>query len=300
MSKKVYTTNCIPAPEEPPGETVTIHLRVDETDSSASTSRFSEINGVSAFEEENVFVALPLEISANSSKSLALDPPQYDPDDVYDAQTADPAPDVTKPSSYAKKVVHLLKDFSEKNKIGEWVFSTSTLCHWCCHSFSSVPIGIPVRYDGEHFFVSGCFCGFSCAAAQNQNSGEHNTVIANRHSLLCTMASKTGCNEQIRAAPPRLALSCFGGYLSIEEFRAYSDSDRVMIVNLPPMRSTAQQIEEVSEADVGGGYNFIPLDHVRTERGLNCADLTLKRAKPLLDLKNTLHNSMNVQIISGE
>jgi hypothetical protein len=72
-----------------------------------------------------------------------------------------------------------------------------------------------------------------------------------------------------------------------------------MITNVPPMKSMAQQIEEVNENDVGSGYEFIPIDHVRCERGLT-NDLTLKRNKPLLNLKNTLHGTMNVKIITSE
>ena len=295
MSKKVYSTASIPTPEEPQPETVTIHLRVD-----GSEMIGDDPPGVSAFEDTNIFVARPLEISSQLGKTLPTEVPQYDPDDIHRTERREvPGNDTDKPSSYAKKVVCLLKDFSEKNKVGEWPFSTSTLCHWCCHSFVNAPIGIPIRYDGEHFHVTGCFCSFACAAAHNQNSGENNTTIAKRHSLLCTLASKLGCDEHIRAAPPRLSLSCFGGYLSIEEFRAFSEGDRLMIVNIPPMKSTAQQIEEVNEGDVGSGYNFIPIEHVRNERGLN-TELALKRSKPLLNLKNTLHNTMNVQIIPGE
>lgn len=298
VQPRVYSTASIPSPEGTTAETVTIHLKVDPSEIFVSGSG-SELS-VSAFEDNDIFVARPLEITTQLGTTLPSDPPQYDPNDIHSKDTPSPsATEGEKPSSYAKKVACLLKDFSEKNKVGEWPLSTSTLCHWCCHQFTTAPIGVPVRYDGQHFHVTGCFCSFACAAANNQNSGENNTTLLKRHSLLCTLASRLGCNENIRVAPPRLALACFGGYLSIEEFRAFSEGDRIMVVNLPPMRATAQQIEEVNEGDVGSGYNFIPIDHVRNERGLS-TDLALKRAKPLLNLKNTLHNTMNVQIIPGE
>ena len=298
LQPRVYSTASIPTPEEPTAETVTIHLRVDDCENSVTGSGVEF--PVSAFEDHDIFVARPLEITTQLGTPLPADPPQYDPNDIHRKDRPPSSPVKTEqPSSYAKKVACLLKDFSEKNKVGEWPLSTSTLCHWCCHPFATAPIGVPVRYDGEYFYVTGCFCSFACAAANNQNSGENNTTILKRHSLLCTLASRLGCNEHIRVAPPRLSLSCFGGYLSIDEFRAFAEGDRVMIVNLPPMRAMAQQIEEVNEGDVGSGYSFIPIDHVRNERGLK-TDLALKRAKPLLNLKNTLHNTMNVQVIPGE
>lgn len=76
----------------------------------------------------------------------------------------------------------------------------------------------------------------------------------------------------------------------------FADNNRVIIVNTAPMKSLHQQIEEVGSDNVGSGYEFIPIDHVRNERGLG-AELMLKRTKPLLNIKNTFHNSMNVQIV---
>lgn len=83
--------------------------------------------------------------------------------------------------------------------------------------------------------------------------------------------------------------------MNIDEFRGNRDTKDLMIVNVPPMKALAQQIEEVSESDVGSGYQFIPIDHVRSERGLQNSELSLKRSKPLLNIKNTLHNTMNVK-----
>lgn len=62
------------------------------------------------------------------------------------------------------------------------------------------------------------------------------------------------------------------------------------------MKSLEQQIEEVGAEDVGSGYEFIPIEHVRNERGLG-SELMLKRNKPLINVKNTLHSAMNVQIV---
>jgi hypothetical protein len=299
MSKKIYSaSNTTPTvSQERVPETVTIHLHIDNVETSSPRSS----QGVSAFEDNDVFVAKPFEISKQFEDILSADMLQYDPDDIHTRPEyiCNGSKSIDNPSSYAKKVVNLLKDFREKSKVGEWPYSTSTLCHWCCHGFPNPPVGIPVRYDGEHFFVTGCFCSFSCAAAYNMDSGESNTTIGNRHSLLCSLASRLDCDEDIKAAPPRLSLSCFGGYLNINEFRAFTDGDRIMITNVPPMKSMAQQIEEVNENDVGSGYEFIPIDHVRCERGLT-NDLTLKRNKPLLNLKNTLHGTMNVKIITSE
>jgi hypothetical protein len=70
------------------------------------------------------------------------------------------------PSSAAtSKVVRLLADFQEKSKVGEWPTSTQVHCYWCCHAFTTPPMGLPIRYLNDRFYVTGCFCSLECAAA---------------------------------------------------------------------------------------------------------------------------------------
>lgn len=290
---KVYSVNSTEASPEGPDSCVVIHLKVD------GKKEEDSFGNISAYDDTDVFVARPQELHMNndwSSESLC-----YDPDDILKPEEPDDKSVVSedaRPSQYAQKAVNLLKEFSAKTKTGDWPFSTSTLCYWCCHGFGNTPIGIPRRFDGYHFYVTGCFCSFSCAAAYNLMSNENNSTIINRYTLLCTLANMLGCDEEVKAAPPREALKCFGGHMSIEEFRDNSETKALMVVNITPMKALAQQIEEVNDTDVGSGYNFIPIEQVRSERGLQSSELSLKRSKPLLNIKNTLHNTMNLQFHS--
>lgn len=63
----------------------------------------------------------------------------------------------------------ILHDFIEND---EWIDNTDVCCWWCCHSFNTIPIGLPVDYDKnkcKKFIVKGVFCGFACMIAYGQN-----------------------------------------------------------------------------------------------------------------------------------
>lgn len=52
----------------------------------------------------------------------------------------------------------------------EWLQSTDVCCWWCCHSFETVPIGLPLDYNvkTKKFKVKGVFCSFSCMMAYGE------------------------------------------------------------------------------------------------------------------------------------
>jgi hypothetical protein len=196
-------------------------------------------------------------------------------------------------------VVRLLADFGEKSRNSEWPMSTSVYCHWCCHPFQGVPIGLPIKMtmDEQQYCVTGCYCSLECACAYNFASRESVDERLSRYSLLNGLAVRIGCGAQtpIRPAPDRLALNIFGGHLSINEFRVYaSSSDRYIIANTSPMISVTQQLEELNEQDTHSEYRYVPLDSERVCRFQE--KIKLKRNKPLLNTKNTLDQSMKLKI----
>lgn len=194
------------------------------------------------------------------------------------------------------KVVELLKDFEEKNKNDEWPQTTQIHCYWCCSGFDNAPHGIPVKYIGERFFVFGCFCSLSCAAAYNYDSRESNAEIWERHNLINLLARKMKL-DKVKAAPPRLSLDIFGGHLSIEEFRAYTNSNKLININFPPMRTMTQQIEEINEVDISNEFKYIPVDTDRINRYKD--KINLKRIKPVNTFENTLDHAMNLKFGSS-
>lgn len=194
------------------------------------------------------------------------------------------------------KVIKLLKDFENKNKHNEWPITTHISCYWCCHKFFNAPFGIPVKYSDDKFHVFGCFCGLECALAYNLSMKDQTDEMWERCNLLNFLCLKTNYNKQgyIKPAPPRLSLKMFGGYLSIEEFRNFSNKNKVLNINFPPMQTITQQIEEINECDINNDLKYIPIDTDRINRYKE--KMRLKRTKPLNDTRNTLDSAVNIKI----
>jgi hypothetical protein len=192
-----------------------------------------------------------------------------------------------------EKLKLLLSNFNSEQ---EWPLYTNVLCHWCCHSFSNTPVGLPLKYcnDKNIFYVTGCFCSFNCAMAYN-NSLKSMDNKQEREHLLYHLAHKVkGTSEIIKPAHNPLCLSAFGGCMSIEDFR--KNSSMMYFVNHPPMIMLPQQIEEVSEENIRvKKEDFVPLDVDRVNKYKET--LKLKRTKPLHGNKNTLDNILNIKIV---
>ena len=196
------------------------------------------------------------------------------------------------------KVVRLLAEFEEKGKGGEWPLSTSVHCYWCCHRFDTPPLGLPVKFVSGRFQVIGCFCSLECASAYNfSNTRDSVDECMNRYSLLNALSARLGHDRIVKPAPDRLALSIFGGHMTIEDFRGFvlaTGGTRQVIVNCPPMQSVTQQVEEVAEADLSSEYRYVPLDSERVSRYQE--KVRLQRTKPLVNFRNTLDHSMKLRI----
>lgn len=291
--------------------------KVDETDDAASQRgrknktiyntydvSASGSNGIGSLsDDENIIVRLNVtpeeDRDASKNDSDEQHPYAYNRDEYRDILTLSSFEAQSRDSSMHSaglKVVNILKDFEEKNKNKEWPTNTSISCYWCCHKFENAPFGIPTMYDNETFYVFGCFCSLSCAAAHNFNSTNNMDEMWERYNLINLLSRKMGISRRVRPAPDRLALKMFGGYMEIEQFRNYADTSRVINLNFPPMSSMSQQIEEINEYELNSDYKFIPLDHERINKIKE--QMVIKRVKPLVNNKNSLETSMNLKLMN--
>lgn len=173
------------------------------------------------------------------------------------------------------KVVNLLRDFKEKNKNKEWPSNTSIACYWCTEKFNNAPYGIPINYcndsdNGECkgiFYVIGCFCSLECAVSFNFDDKNNNSAeMWERYNLINFLNRKMGGENIVKSAPDRLSLTKYGGHLSIEKFREFFKSNKIINKNEYPMQSVCQQIEEISEFEINNNQTYIPIDNERIQR----------------------------------
>ena len=160
-------------------------------------------------------------------------------------------------SSSVKHVYH-----SHKNNTRIWneTDTSSTggndmLCFHCCHSFHREFHGgyvVPTSFDAYEkiFVVEGNFCSLACAKRDILERPANSQTM----SLFIKLCFDVyGVNvAEIVAAPPRLALKCFGGYLDIETFRG---NTKAISINQSPFINTCQIFEEKAVIDFGRKNN---------------------------------------------
>lgn len=187
---------------------------------------------------------------------------------------------------------------------GHWPAHVSgRWCDHCCHAFEGPPIPLPVSWDSrtDIFKVQGMFCSFACAKGYNRDRARYTSgLVAELITLLQKRA--TGILHSVHAAPPRTALTVFGGYMSIAEFRQAS-KDNVRVYSLPPkMLPLTHMLEDhrgpekrtlveprivkVKDKKFQQTVDFSAAELPRNET------LRLKRPKPLQGSKNVLARTM--------
>lgn len=262
-------------------------------------------------DDENIIVRLNIKSMGSGDLSDDEHPTAYDQQDTYcniaDIVNPEQPMPIHNPDTQVEcgesidsriaplKVVKLLKDFEEKNKVNEWPQNTSVACYWCCHRFHTPPFGIPVNIHDEVFHVYGCFCSIECAAAYNFKMHDSIDEMWERYHLMNILMRRLDMGDFVTPAPDRLALKMFGGFMDIDEFRNYFKSNKLININFPPMTSLTQQIEEINDYEIFNDYKYIPVDHDRIDRH---KVRMFKRNKPLVDFKHTLESSMNLTVTS--
>ena len=175
---------------------------------------------------------------------------------------------------------------------------TNVACYWCCHKFDTPYVGLPLKYSNNKFEVIGCFCSFECMCAYNFNSNENNNIWET-YNLINIMANKMNYDKYVYPAPPRKCLTMFGGYLTIDEFRNFKNSKKIINVNKTPLVVLVDQIEEINDYYHNGNrqsknkemmFNYDQERITKLEEKLN-----KQNTKQITDnFKNTLDAKMNI------
>jgi hypothetical protein len=196
---------------------------------------------------------------------------------------------------------------------------TDVCCYWCTEPFSTPPLGLPERKIGNVFFVKHCFCDFPCMAAFNFDKKD--SLMWERYALICLMQkSMYNLNQLVKVclAPPREALTKFGGKYSIEVFRNLHKDKSIKVMSHPIIHIQTYLEENQLSADThtqlqqqtyhgstssGGGSGGGALKHNNPEAKQQQQQYlhkmneryNLARTKDILTSRNTLEFCMGLK-----
>ena len=231
----------------------------------------------------------PNHLFLNISKIVQPNP-QEDVNDILEELNKQRQQEINYSNTNNDKVSYVFLDYLEYNFKQSWPSSTRINCLWCCEEFDHEPYGIPMKKEGDTFYMFGNFCSPQCAAAYIFDENDNTNELWERYSLL-NLLYGTG-NEKINVALPRLALKKFGGPFTIDEWRKKSKCKTYKLV-MPPMVSIIPTLEEITIDSDNSFFQGINSDFINKTSN----DLRLKRSNPLPNHKNTLENCMNLKLV---
>jgi hypothetical protein len=182
------------------------------------------------------------------------------------------------------------RDFVDNDN---WLDRTNCACWWCCHTFDTLPIGLPLNFDSKtkKFRVKGVFCSFSCMIAYKNDNKVRNVD----HHVRYLYKKLTGTDfiekANLISAPPRCLLKLFGGDLTIEEFRSkFNEKKKYRMVEYP-MIISHEYIEELDIANVKNANSNYFGDNTTVQKIITLDESKINDAKKRLSsnrIKNTI------------
>ena len=183
----------------------------------------------------------------------------------------------------------------------------SLVCWWCVHELPQKPcIHLPVRYDErlKRFTTIGNFCSWQCAKAYAIDMGTARS--GEIQSLLALMRLQTfGKYLPLWPAPKRQALQCFGGPMTIEEFRSFGGAVEPPVVHWPTEKRMVPIIGGGTAGTAGEAAGAAPTAKKSAPPPAKLAaienasapteTLKLKRTKPLARATSQLENALGLK-----
>jgi hypothetical protein len=146
-------------------------------------------------------------------------------------------------------------DIHKKLKILQYDFhknihtDNKSACFWCTYTFENPSIYIPTSHTQGKYNVYGCFCSPECGVSYLMNQNIDTSVKFERYALLNSMYSKIyNYTESIHPAPnPHYLLEKFYGNLTIQEYRASFNKERLFLVLDKPITHFLPEVIEDKE-----------------------------------------------------
>lgn len=252
-----------------------LHLNITRNQSSESCTEFQNENEM-------------FETDYCNYKPELLVPNAYNDNDTFSSKPYELSSVSLKESNPTNSNVKIILQNIEKHQL------TNVACYWCCHRFENSYLGLPIKYKNNTFEVYGCFCSFECMCAYNFYSSETSNNTWEIYNLINIMAKSIKYDIYVYPAPPRKCLTMFGGYMSIEEFRNFKNSNKIINVNKSPFVVVVDQIEEINDFNHKQQQDI--LLNFDKERISNLENKLNKQQEELLqnNYRNTLNATMNI------
>ena len=155
----------------------------------------------------------------------------------------------TQGQNILRNTSELLLPLLDNNK-GTWPEKSPYACWNCDTYFTGTPIGIPDKEVDHNFYCYGNFCSFECAA-RYLSIHDNNSDFWNKYSLLCTIYQKAynlSPETKVPIAPPKEALSKYGGKLSYETYHNIAQHDHTVEIYKLPLIPVLLHIGEMSRS----------------------------------------------------
>ena len=178
----------------------------------------------------------------------------------------------------------------------------SLICWWCVHALPiDPPIHLPVKYDSKlnRFSCIGNFCSWQCAKAYALDMGTSRS--GEIQSFLAMMRRRSiGRYESLWPAPKREALACFGGSMTIEEFRSYGGLVEPPRIHYPFEKLCFAGVDNVSPHTIKIGSSSKQVQNSGKLRAIENSStetdtLRLKRNKPLSRATSKLESVLGLK-----
>ena len=119
-------------------------------------------------------------------------------------------------------------------------------CFWCTCDFDNPAIYIPRCFMNGSYQVYGCFCSPECATAHLMEENIDSSTKFERYHLLNHIYSKIyNYKKNIKPAPnPYYMLEKFYGNLSIQEYRALLQNERLFLIVDKPLTRVLPELHE--------------------------------------------------------
>jgi hypothetical protein len=171
------------------------------------------------------------------------------------------------------------------------------MCWWCVHPHeNNLPFHLPIKYNDrlDQYKTIGNFCSWKCAKAYAlaMDSARKGEIL----SILSMMRMKAcGKYEPLWPAPKRETLKCFGGKLTIEEFRNFGGKIEPPVVHWPFEHKYTPTIGLEKKHEISQSSTSEKAKLQAIENSVETGDtFKLKREKPLARASSKLENSLGI------